>query len=572
MVVERVLVEKQVTVPLRDGVETYGDIYRPADGPPVAGLVTRTPYDKEAIGGTALLPRPLKLAEAGYAVLVVDVRGRWSSQGAFEPFHHEGRDGYDTIEWLAAQPYCNGDVGILGLSYYGATTLLATREHPPALRCAIAAITASDYFDDWTHYGGALQLGFSGNWGVSLAAAQLLREDSEVAPEDAEALELAMAAPHETLGQRPLSELPGMSRPKVAPYWREWLEHDRRDAHWEALRLSRDYGAFAVPVMHVGDWFDLFTLGTVRNFMGMQAAGVAPQRLWMGPWSHTSYERYHGDVDFGGTAPVLLSGIGDAYLAFLDEHLRGVAPAEPQPAVRYFLMGANEWRDAATWPPARAERRSLHLSSGGAANSARGDGRLETAPPDGAEPADRYLYDPERPVPTEGGSLLQAAIGQPGPREQLAIESRDDVLCYTSAALDEPLTVAGPVTVELWAVTDGPDTDWTAKLVDVEPGGRAISLCDGIRRASFRESLSEPSPVTPGEAYRYEIELGSTAHRFGVGHRVRLQVSSSNFQRFDANPNTGEASWKAVETRPAVQQVLHEAGLASALRLWVLEG
>ena len=332
MAVERVLVEKHVTVTLRDGVETRGDLYRPAEGPPVPGIVCRTPYDKEAIGATRVLPSPLKFAEAGYAVLVVDVRGRYASDGAFAPFHNEGRDGHDTVEWMAAQPFCNGEVGIFGLSYYGATTLLATRERPPSLRCAVAAITASDYFDDWTHYGGALQLGFSGTWGMGLAAAQLLREDHGIAEEHAGALALAMASPLETLRHRPLSELPGMSLPGVAPFWAEWLEHDRRDEHWETLRLSRDYADFQVPVMHVGGWFDLFTLGTVRNFQGMHAAGVAPQRLWMGPWSHTSYERYHGDVDFGGTAPVGLCGIADAYLAFFDEYLRGQEPEEPQPA------------------------------------------------------------------------------------------------------------------------------------------------------------------------------------------------------------------------------------------------
>ena len=239
--------------------------------------------------------------------------------------------------------------------------------------------------------------------------------------------------------------------------------------------------------------------------------------------------------------------------------------------MRYFLMGQNEWRDASAWPPAEARQQSLYLRSGGGAHSARGDGRLDDGAPEGDEPADRYLFDPERPVPTEGGSLLQQSIGQPGPREQSAIEARDDVLCYTTAPFEQPLTVAGPVTVELWAVTDAPDTDWTAKLVAVDPDGRAISLCDGIRRASFRESLTDPSPVTPGEAYRYEIELGSTAYRFGVGQRLRLQVSSSNFPRFDANPNTGEPSWSAVETRPAVQQVLHDAAHPSALQVWLLD-
>ena len=571
MAVERVLVEKHVTVPMRDGVETYGDLYRPAEGGAVPGIVSRTPYDKEAFGGLLrVIPSALKLAEAGYAVLVTDTRGRFSSQGEFRPFLDDGPDGFDTVEWLAAQEYCDGNVGIFGASYFGATTMLAARERPPSLRCAISIITASDYFDDWTHYGGAFQLGFSGTWGLGLAATHLLRDDHGVAPEDARGLMAALADPAAALAHRPLHELPGLALPAVAPWWADWLEHDRRDAFWEDVRVSRDYDDFEVPILHVGGWFDLFSLGTVRNFMGLQQAGKAAQRLWMGPWSHSSYERYLGEVDFGGTGGVLLSGLPATYDAFLDQHLRGGPAPKHDPAVRYFVMGANAWREAEAWPPAEASELRLHLHSGGAANSARGDGALAADAPATGEPADRYVYDPRRPVPTEGGCLLQPPIGQPGPRDQRAVETRDDVLCYTSEPLTEPLTVAGPVSVELWAVTDGHDTDWTAKLVDVHQDGLALGLCDGIRRASFRDSLSEPAPVTPGEPTRYAIELSSVAYRFAPGHRVRLEISSSNYPRFDANPNTGEASWKAVETRPALQEVLHDGAHASALRVWVM--
>ena len=407
---------------------------------------------------------------------------------------------------------------------------------------------------------------------MGLAAAQLLREDSAASEADAEALALAMASPLETLRHRPLSELPGMSIPGVAPYWAEWLEHDRRDEHWEALRLSRDYADFRVPVMHVGGWFDLFTLGTVRNFQGMHAAGVAEQRLWMGPWSHTSYERYHGDVDFGGTAPVGLCGIDVAYLAFFDEHLRGQSPEEPQPTVRYFLMGANEWRDATAWPPAggRASGRSTcapaaRRTARAATVASRTPRQRATSPPIATS---TIRSGPSRP---RAARCSSSRLGSPA--RASSRRSRRATTCSATRPRRSSSRSRSPdpVTVELWAVTDAPDTDWTAKLVAVDPDGTAISLCDGIRRASFRESLTDPSPVTPGEAYRYEIELGSTAYRFAPGQRLRLQVSSSNFPRFDANPNTGEPSWRAVETRPAVQQVLHDAAHPSALRLWLLD-
>ena len=565
-----VLVEKNVTVPMRDGVETYGDLYRPAGGAPAPGIVSRTPYDKEGYGGLRSMPVPLKLAEAGYAVLVTDTRGRFSSQGAFHPFVDEGADGYDTVEWLAAKDFCDGNVGIFGASYFGATTMLATRERPPSLRCAASIITASDYYDDWTHYGGAFQLGFSASWGLGLAAAQLLRADHGIGDEERAQLMAAAGNPGAAMAHRPLVEMPGLSAPGVAPWWAEWLEHDTLDDFWDGLRLSRDYADFDVPIMHVGGWFDLFAIGTIRNFVGLHELGKTPQRLWMGPWSHTSYERYHGEVDFGPTGPALFSGVVEAYKRFFDQHLMGADAPAHDPAVRYFLMGANEWRDADAWPPPEATELRLHLRSGGAANSVRGDGALTKAAPDAGERADRYVYDPERPVPTEGGCLLQLPVGQPGPRDQRVVEMRDDVLCYTSEPLSEPLDIAGPVVAEVWAVTDAPDTDWTAKLVDVSPDGRALGLCDGIRRASFRDSLAAPSPVTPGEPVRYEIELSSVAYRFQAGHQLRVEVSSSNFPRFDANPNTGEPGWSAVETRPAVQQVLHDADHPSALAVWVL--
>ena len=572
MPVSQILVDKNVAVPMRDGVVTYGDLYRPSDGEPVPAIICRTPYSKEQVVRSVVNPTPLALAEQGYAVLVTDVRGRFASEGKFEPFLNEAQDGYDTIEWAAAQPWCDGNTANYGLSYYGATTLLAARERPPSLRCSIPIITADDYFDGWTYQGGAFELGFAGTWGMGLAAAQLLREDNTVPEGEAMALAEAMADPIGTLSQRPISMMPGISEPGVADFWEQWTDHDTRDDYWEELRHSKDYSRFDVPMMFVGGWFDIFGLGTVRNFLGMTAEGKAQHHLWMGPWAHTSYDRYLGEMDFGGTGPAIMCGIGLVYLDFLNKHLKRIEPATPMPTVSYFVLGANEWRQADAWPPPEGREYPLYLHSRGWANSARGDGALADATPDRSEPSDRYLYDPLRPVPSEGGPILQISVGQPGPRDQRDIEERDDVLCYTTGPLDTPLTIAGPVTVDLWATTDGPDTDWTAKLVDLQPDGKAVSLCDGIIRARFRESFSDPTPVTPGEPTRYRIDLASTAHRFGIGHRVRLEISSSNFPRFDPNPNTGGRNLHERETRPAVQHVLHNSEHPSRLNLWALPG
>ncbi|MCY3602410.1 MAG: CocE/NonD family hydrolase [Chloroflexi bacterium] len=378
----------------------------------------------------------------------------------------------------------------------------------------------------------------------------------------------ALLEPHETARTRPLAAMPGLSQPALAPWWPDWIGHDSRDEYWEALRHSDDYSRYEIPMYHVGGWFDIFGIGTVRNFRGMSAASPAAHHLLMGPWSHAYYDRYLGERDFGPTAAAAMSGAVLDYNRFLDRHLKGVE-ADLSP-VRYFLMGANEWRQSGQWPPAEAETVSWHLHSGGNANSARGDGSLSTTVPAGDEVPDRYFYDPLRPVPSEGGPTLHSAIGLPGPRDQSRIEARDDVLCYTSEPLDRPVVVAGPVKVVLWTVTDAPDTDFTAKLVDVQPNGTPISVCDGIIRARFRDSLSEPTPVPEGEPACYEIDLASTAIAFEPGHCIRLEVSSSNFPRFDANPNTGGPLATETEIWPALQYVLHDEDHPSALELCVL--
>lgn len=554
----RILIEKDVVIPLRDGTRTVGDLYRPADGTPVPALVMRNPYDREVeLRAVDPLPTPSKLTERGYAVLITDVRGRFASEGTFTPFVDEGRDGYDTVEWVAAQPWCDGRVGVYGPSYLGVTTLLAARERPPSLRCALPIVTADDYFNDWVYRGGAFQLDFAGGWAQGVAAVSAQR--------------LAAGPPARRRGRdpaagrgrhvRPLTALAGVSDHEIAPWWSEWLKHDRRDDYWVAMSPARDYAEYTVPMFHLGGWWDLFAAGTVRNYQGMRAAGKAPQHLVLGPWAHTHYDQHFGELDFGPSGASSNAGVVGGFNRFIDRYLLGADVALP--TVRYFMLGANRWQEAEDWPPPEAEPCAFYLHSGGAANSARGDGVLSAEPPAGDERPDRYLYDPERPAPT----TLPA-----GPLDQRLVEARDDVLCYTTAPLERPLAVAGPVSLELWAVTDAPDTDWTGKLVDVHPDGTAVLLCDGIIRARYRESLAEPRPLEPGRPTRYTIELGNVGCSFGAGHRLRLEVSSSNFPKFDPNPNTGRPVATETETRVAIQRVLHDGEHRSSLRLHVLPG
>ena len=567
----QVLVEKDVAIPLRDGVTTLADVYRPLTGPPAPVVLVRTPYDKEiAMAAIGVMPSWLKLAERGYAVVVQDVRGRFASEGAFYPFANEGPDGYDSVVWAGQQPWSNGRVAVLGASYFGATTLLAAREQPPGLAAIIPIITADDYHAGWAYQGGAFELAFMGTWGAGLAAAQFLRADCPVSPEARGQLQKAMANPMAMLSHTPIAQMPGMSEPEIAPFWGDWTAHRANTGYWQQWRIADSYDTLAVPAFHIGGWFDIFLAGTLRNFQGLAKAGNAPQKLLIGPWAHSSYDRYLGALEFGPLGPANFSGAVLDGNRWLDRHLRGDEAVDTGPAVRYFVMGANEWRTADAWPPEGSVTERWYLHSEGSANSLRGNGQISHEKPAGDEPSDVFLYDPARPVPTVGGNTLMTSIRQPGPWDQREVEQRDDVLVYTSAPLTKPLTVAGPVLVHLTATTDGPDTDWTAKLVDVFRDGKAVNLCDGIIRARYRDSREQATLLTPGEVVAYTIDLVATAHQFAPGHCLRVEISSSNFPRFDRNTNTGgdiatESGW-----RVAVQRVFHSSERPSWLELSVL--
>jgi len=552
-----VTVETRVKVPMRDGVNLIADVYRPRGEGRHPVLLQRTPYDRRdpATG--------LVLASHGYAVVLQDTRGRFDSEGEFYPFRNEAADGYDTVEWAAAQPWSTGKVGMWGGSYVGATQMLAAMAHPPHLVAIHPYVTASEYYEGWTYQGGALMQWFVDSWTSGLVVDTLRRK--------------AAARPKDWVEALPETSYHLLDIPKeddLAPYLRDWMAHDTRDDYWKATRVSDHYGEMTVKALHQAGWHDIFSRGSIENYLGMRAHAATPearagQRLVIGPWAHwaTSPEGKVGDVVFGKAA---VSDENAMLLDWADYALKDQQNAYATGApVRIFVMGENAWRDEQEFPPARARATRYYLHAVTGANSAAGDGRLATTPPK-REPPDRFDYDPGDPVRTLGGRLCCGAAYLPGPADQRPNESRKDVLVYSTPPLDKDLEVTGFVTAEIQAASSAPDTDFTAMLVDVDPSGYARYLADGIVRARHRNSRERSDLLEPGRIETYAIDLWATSNVFKAGHRLRLYVSSSNFPRFDRNPNTGEPAATAARTAVAHQTVYHDAAHPSALVLPVV--
>ena len=374
----------------------------------------------------------------------------------------------------------------------------------------------------------------------------------------------------------PMSEAPGFEY-GVAPYYFEWLARPEYDDYWRRISIEESYPSIAVPAYNVGGWYDIFLGGTVRNFAGMREAGKTPsardgQQLIVGPWSHWGFSSgLNGDRTFGARASPEYLDLRGGTLRFFDRWLRDEdrAMSDDGP-VRLFVMGKNAWRTENEWPLARAQPRRYHLRSKGKANTAAGDGWLSEAPP-GNEPPDVYLYNPVDPVPTRGGALAgQLDLMPAGAFDQSRIEEREDVLVYTAPPLSEDTEVTGPVSVTLYASSSAPDTDFTAKLVDVSPSGYAMNLTDGIVRARYRDSKRPANPIEPDEVYEFVIDLWATSNLFRAGHRIRVEISSSNFPRFDRNANTGAPIGLDTEFVAALQTVHHSADYPSHVLLPVV--
>ncbi len=556
-----VQIEKDVSVKMRDEVSLVADIYRPEGDGVYPVLLERTPYNRD---NSAALAR--ELASHGYIVVEQDVRGRYDSEGEFYPFLHETADGYDTVEWAAGLPGSNGKVGMFGGSYVGATQMLAAIGKPPHLESLVPYVTASEYYDGWTYQSGAFMEWFASSWTTGLAQDTLRRK----ADQRSRPLDWVWSLP---AAAYKILDLP--TAEELAPYYQDWVRHETDDSYWRRWTISDHYPEMRVKALHSGGWHDIFLKGTLKNYEGMRTGGSPEirdsQRLLVGPWAHaaTSAEGRIGDVTFGKEAVLDYARM---IWSFADWALKDVANdfASGDP-VRIFVMGENHWRGEREFPLARQQPTRYYLQSDRGANGVQGDGRLTLEPPPRQSRADVFVYDPANPVRTIGGRLCcgNEAL-PPGPFDQSPNEAREDVLVFSTPPLTSDTEVTGWITVELYAATSAPDTDFTALLADVSPDGYARFLTDGIVRARFRNSLAKPDPIEPGKVYRYEIDLWATSNLFKAGHKIRLYLSSSNFPRFNRNLNTGQDLNFGTGMSKATQKIHHDAERPSALVLPII--
>lgn len=571
---DQITVEFDVPATMRDGTILRANIFRPAEGGPYPVALTRTPYGKD-FSSTSRILDAVRLARAGYIVVIQDVRGRFTSEGEWALLRHEAQDGYESVEWAARLPGSNGNVGMFGASYFGFTQWAAAGQAPPSLKAIVPFLTWADARDGNFWRGGALEFGLLADWHLKALAFDLLFRRYAKAPpaEQAQVIgALVQEIDHlrvEGYFSLPLKDFEPLKRLDIFPDgWAAQLAQPNSRA------LSVPYSPFEtqanvqVAAYNVGGWYDIFCNGTLQNFSELRANGATSaarqSKLLVGPWHHLSEGNVIGEMDFGFAANASFINVQfdptGLTQRWFDYWLKGIDNGITQePPVKLFIMGENVWRAENEWPLARTRYTPFYLHTAGFLSP---DQPADEAP-------DHYLYDPHDPTPTAGGALLMHPLFTAGVKDQRSVEGRSDVLGFTSAPLAQDVEVTGPVIVKLWAASDAPDTDFVARLVDVHPNGFAQNLCDGIIRARYRNGESA-EPLEAGRAYEFTIDLWATANLFKAGHCIRLDLTSSNFPRWDRNPNTGHPFGTDSELRPARQTILHDAAHPSHIILPII--
>ena len=540
--------EIDVMVRMRDGVHLSTNVFRPAAPGRYPTVLVRTPYGKH----DEITQHFRAFVERGYAIVQQDVRGRYESEGSFSPLTQEPDDGDDTLNWIAAQSWSDGKVGMMGGSYLGIVQWKAAIRNNPHLKAIFPVVSGDDdYRDRFYSTGGAMK------WGNRLLwTSENVRAEGFQPPEF-----------QRFIWTLPLRDADLIASGEHVGFLQKAMDHPANDAFWKSISTREALKRVKVPVFSVGGWFDNFVESDLDAFQTLRKTSGL-NRILIGPWPHDMSSRIT-TVDFG---PASSAPLRKVQLEWFDQWLKGQDVALAlQPPMRIFVMGINQWRDEYQWPLARARNTHYYLTSNGYANTAKGDGGLDTRAAPFKAPTDHYVYDPRNPVPTRGGNVCcDPTIFPWGPMDQSVVEKRRDVLVYTTPPLQDDLEVTGPISLILFAESTAVDTDFSAKLIDVYPDGRAMNLTDGLLRARYRESLEKATLLHPGQVFRLAVDVGVTSNVFRRGHRIRLEVSSSNFPRFDRNPNTGSAIADEKRMLKATQTVYHDRQHASYLLLPVV--
>jgi len=544
-------------VPAEDGVRLATDVWLP-DGPgPFPVLLTRTPYHRRA-DATTYAPTET-YTSWGYAHVVQDVRGKFDSEGVFRPMMDEATDGGATLDWIANQKWCNGRIGLVGKSYLGMVQIPAAASGHEALRCIVPGVAPNSFFIDWLRYDGCFALANAVRWSLTCAVVPTTPACHHFQWKD--------------LWAQPTLEAVFERTGFDSAALKDWVEHDRYDEYWRRVDQHRMYPEVTVPGLHVAGWYDHISRGQFQAYQGIRDAGCGPrarkcQRLQAGPWGHANIGMaQYGEWDFGPDAAFDQA----AYeRRFLDLWMRDLDDGiSEEPPVFLFVMGMNRWMHFNDWPVPGSEVASWYLRSKGNAVTVGGDGALSPETP-GAEPPDRYSYDPADPTPTRGGSIYWG-LENPGPVSQRPILDRQDVLYYRSEPLGKPLAVVGEVNLDLWIASDAADTDFIAKLCVVEPSGRVIPLTIGSLRCRYRNGWDKCEALPKDTPTPIRVQMGNVAYVFPQGSRISLIVTSSSYPRILPHPNTMAPTWRESSPRIALNQVLHDTEHASRLLLPIVD-
>ena len=540
---------KNVMVPMRDGVSLCSDVYLPKDDGKYPTILTRRPYGKSEWGGS----EPVKgrfWARKGYAYVAQDVRGKFKSEGVWNPFVNEVDDGYDTVDWISKQPWCNGRVGVWGYSYMGYTTLAAAVSAHPSLVCAAPGMTATDIYGVWMYKCGAFNLSTMGSW---LIGEEGGREQNDLL---LDYWHLPLISLGEAAGLRD-------------SHFRQCIEHPHRDSHWARINLNDRCQKIAIPMLHMGGWYDVFLKGTLDDWREMcaQGKGAAEGNQWLliGPDDHSSTQLSSGRIGRLEIGKSRVDRAAESMTGFFDYWLKGMDNGfEKTKRVKIFVVGDNVWREEVGWPPKKTRPTNYYLHSGGKANSLSGDGMLSTEPP-ASEPSDTYLYDPADPVRQsldENAWYLAQFM-----KDRSQTERRPDVLVYTSTGLMSDLEVTGPISLRLYASSTSDVVDFMAKLVDVFPNGYAHMIQEGVLRTGSMPSDAAGYRSMSGTTLELDIDLAATSYVIKAGHKARVEISSSDFNRYDRNQNASGSYGQEVRCEKAAQTVFHDSERPSSIVL-----